>query len=127
MCLKYSWNTLQASTEHYVYLYFAETEDLKDGQMRRVVISLNGVNPLTDPVELEYLKPLSIDFPKFPIKGDRVYFSICPTSDSKLPPILNAFEVFTLTPLPNSPTDQADGMLPYFFFFIGYYARPLHM
>jgi hypothetical protein len=56
------------------------------------------------------LKPLTKGPYKLQVPEDQVRFSIDATLRSDLPPILNAFEIFILWPLPHSPTNQTDGM-----------------
>lgn len=99
------------SCDFYVYFHFAEIVKIPQDQRREFTITLNGLN--YGPVSLEYLKPQTIPL-KSPAPGD-TYFTINPTSNSDLPPILSAFEILSVLKLPLSPTDQSDGM---FFTFV---------
>lgn len=99
------------SCDFYVYFHFAEIVKIPQDQRREFTITLNGLN--YGPVSLEYLKPQTIPL-KSPTQGD-INFTINPTSNSDLPPILSAFEILSVLKLPLSPTDQSDGM---FFTFV---------
>jgi len=94
--------------EFRVYFHFAEIEQIAPGKLREFTITLNGLK--YGPFTLEYLKPLTKGPYKLQVPEDQVRFSIDATLRSDLPPILNAFEIFILWPLPHSPTNQTDGM-----------------
>ncbi|KAI5555557.1 hypothetical protein BDE02_19G089900 [Populus trichocarpa] len=91
------------NSEFHVFFHFAEIEQIAPGEIREFTITLNGLN--YGLFTLEYLKPLTIGPYKL---QDQVRFSIDATLRSDLPPILNAFEIFELGPLPDSPTNQTD-------------------
>jgi len=95
--------------EFRVYFHFAEIlEQTAPGKLREFTITLNSLN--YGPFTLEYLKPLTIRSNITQVQEGQVRFSIDATLRSDLPPILNAFEIFVLWPLPDSPTNQTDGM-----------------
>ncbi|KAH8481180.1 hypothetical protein H0E87_031220, partial [Populus deltoides] len=94
--------------EFRVYFHFAEIlEQTAPGKLREFTITLNSLN--YGPFTLEYLKPLTIRSNITQVQEGQVRFSIDATLRSDLPPILNAFEIFVLWPLPDSPTNQTDG------------------
>ncbi|KAL3565650.1 hypothetical protein D5086_033696, partial [Populus alba] len=93
--------------EFRVYFHFAEIlEQTAPAKLREFTITLNGLN--YGPFTLEYLKPLTIRSNITQVQEGQVRFSINATLRSDLPPILNAFEIFVLWPLPDSPTNQTD-------------------
>jgi len=92
--------------EFLVFFHFAEIEQIAGGKLREFTITLNGLK--YGLFTLEYLKPLTIGPYKLQDQEGLVRFSIDASSD--LPPILNAFEIFELLPLHDSPTNQTDGM-----------------
>ncbi|XP_058004062.1 putative leucine-rich repeat receptor-like protein kinase At2g19210 [Hevea brasiliensis] len=92
------------SCDFYVYFHFAEIVEIPQDQRREFTITLNDLN--YGPISLEYLKPQTIPL-KSPNEGE-INFTINPTSNSDLPPILNAFEILSVVKLPRSPTDQVD-------------------
>ncbi|XWS12020.1 hypothetical protein CRYUN_Cryun37aG0054500 [Craigia yunnanensis] len=89
----------------YVYFHFAEILNNREDQRREFTITLNGVK--YGPFSLEYLKPLSIRPQRSPVQAD-ISFTIDATMESDLPPILNAFEIYRVVPLPLSPTHPSD-------------------
>lgn len=93
--------------EYYVYLHFAEIEQLPNGQKRIIDITLNSKPVPPHPLVLEYLKPVSLNYST----SGSVWFDINATSQSDAPPILNAYEIYKLIPNIASPTDDRDGML----------------
>ncbi|KAK0594998.1 hypothetical protein LWI29_002465 [Acer saccharum] len=95
----------------YIYFHFAEIEKLKDGQKRKLRVDLCGETGLkvTEPITLEYLKPMILTSTDLPISGTKLQFSINATGGSDLPPILNAVEIFMFVGLPLSPTNLNDG------------------
>ncbi|KAJ6859258.1 LRR receptor-like serine/threonine-protein kinase [Populus alba x Populus x berolinensis] len=92
--------------EFLVFFHFAEIEQIAPGERREFTITLNGLE--YGPFTLEYLKPLTKGPYKLQVPEDQVRFSIDATLRSDLPPILNAFEIFKLQALPDSPTNQTD-------------------
>ncbi|KAJ9130356.1 hypothetical protein P3X46_034685 [Hevea brasiliensis] len=90
------------SCNFYVYFHFAEIVEIPHDQRRVFTVTLNDVT--SEPISLEYLKPQTIILNT----QEDIYFTIDQTSNSGLPPILNAFEILEVVELPLSPTDQAD-------------------
>ncbi|XP_022723769.1 probable LRR receptor-like serine/threonine-protein kinase At1g05700 [Durio zibethinus] len=98
-------SSFNSDYEYNVYFHFAELEDLGNGQLRELSITLNGVK--YGPVTLEYLNPLSISFQKLRIEGN-IDFTIDSTIESGLPPILNGLEFYQLHQFQLAPTDLSD-------------------
>ncbi|KAG6737924.1 hypothetical protein POTOM_059456 [Populus tomentosa] len=92
--------------EFLVFFHFAEIEQSAPGERREFTITLNDLE--YGPFTLEYLKPLTIRSNLSRAQEGLVRFSINATLRSDLPPILNAFEIFELRSLRDSPTNQAD-------------------
>ncbi|KAJ1390938.1 Serine-threonine/tyrosine-protein kinase, catalytic domain [Sesbania bispinosa] len=90
--------------EYLVYFHFAEIQKLPDGEKRIIGITLNSKPVLSQPLELEYLKPVTLNYST---QGD-VWFSISATSQSDAPPILNAYEIYQLITELSSSTDTQD-------------------
>ncbi|XP_013444211.2 probable LRR receptor-like serine/threonine-protein kinase At1g05700 [Medicago truncatula] len=95
---------IDRNSEYYVYFHFTEIVKLSDGKKRKINITLNSQSVLSEPLVLDYLKPITLNFKT---KGD-VWFNISATSDSDAPPILNAFEIHKLITPVVSPTDDRD-------------------
>ncbi|KAK4784525.1 hypothetical protein SAY86_018893 [Trapa natans] len=88
-----------------IYFHFAELKDFPSGQLREFNITVNG-NFLKN-VTLEYLKPVTVasDF----VSGSKINFTIQAIQQSgKLPPILNAIELFTIIKHLSTPTALDD-------------------
>ncbi|KAM3699608.1 hypothetical protein ACJW31_05G038300 [Castanea mollissima] len=98
------WSPPDSLSKCYVYFHFVEIEKHEAGQQRELKIDLNGERYLTESVKLDYLKPQTIAQNGPPISGERIHFSISAAKGTKLPPILNAVEIFVLKDLPKKPT-----------------------
>nr|POF25148.1 putative leucine-rich repeat receptor-like serine/threonine-protein kinase [Quercus suber] len=102
--LNFSWSPPDSLSKCYVYFHFAEIEKLEAGQQRELTINLNGQHYLTESIKLDYLNPITIVQTDQASSGQQLYFSISAAKGTKLPPILNAVEIFELKELPNKPT-----------------------
>ncbi|KAK7817685.1 putative lrr receptor-like serine/threonine-protein kinase [Quercus suber] len=94
--------------KYYVCFHFAEIAKPTQGKKREFIIDVEGGNYTSEPITLEYLKPLSI-CPQNgqPFEG-HFSFSINATMESGLPPIVNAIEYYSVISLPYKPTDPKD-------------------
>ncbi|TXG68789.1 hypothetical protein EZV62_003724 [Acer yangbiense] len=104
-------NPPDSASPCYIYFHFAEIEKLKDGQKRKLRIDLNSTNnglKVTQPITLEYLRPMTLTSTDLPISGTELKVSIYATGGPDLPPILNAVEIFMFLGLPLSPTNLND-------------------
>ncbi|GLU22319.1 hypothetical protein SLE2022_384060 [Rubroshorea leprosula] len=104
------WDSLNYSEDYsasdlYVYFHFVEIVNTTENQRREISITLNNVK--LAPITLEYLKPLSIGPQNFSVDGF-VNFSISATTESSLPPLINAFEVYMDADFQTSPTYLVD-------------------
>ncbi|GMY34447.1 putative leucine-rich repeat receptor-like serine/threonine-protein kinase, partial [Fagus crenata] len=102
------WSPPDSLSKCYVYFHFAEIENLEAGQQRELTINLNGERFLGESFKLDFLNVLTIAPNNPPITGERLHFTINATEGNKLPPILNAVEMFVLKELPNKPTAIED-------------------
>ncbi|XP_028806577.1 putative leucine-rich repeat receptor-like serine/threonine-protein kinase At2g19230, partial [Neltuma alba] len=94
-----------ASFQYYVLLHFAEIQKLPPHHRRIINVTFDDINFISQP--LEYLKPVTLSS-KMASNNGNVRFTIRAASESDAPPILNAFEIYRYTPLPNSPTNAED-------------------
>ncbi|XP_038706230.1 probable LRR receptor-like serine/threonine-protein kinase At1g05700 isoform X2 [Tripterygium wilfordii] len=99
--------TLNPQREYYFCFHFMESEEVAEAQSRRITITLNNINYVSNPITLDYLQPQSLCPQAAPLRGN-ANFTISKTTDSGLPPILNAFEIYHGRPLQQSPTNQDD-------------------
>ncbi|KAL2317786.1 hypothetical protein Fmac_031662 [Flemingia macrophylla] len=97
-------------SEYYVYLHFFDMKDRANKQNRILNIIINGFDDeanFTQPLTLSYWKPNSIILP---VKQGQGIFKILieATSDSDLPAMLNALEIYRVVPQSDSATQQED-------------------
>ncbi|XP_021765438.1 putative leucine-rich repeat receptor-like serine/threonine-protein kinase At2g19230 [Chenopodium quinoa] len=91
-----------------VYWHFAEIQKLGSNESREFTISIPGKYQ-SETISPKYLQPLTIVSPVITlINGSGIVFHITKTKRSKLPPILNAFEIYEVVDLSALPTDQND-------------------
>ena len=89
---------------YFVYLHFAEIEKLRSNQSRQFNIFQNGVL-LSGPHTPLYLQAETIGG----LIGGTNTIVLSKTANSTLPPIVNAWEVYSVKQFPQSETDQQDG------------------
>ncbi|XP_020220842.1 probable LRR receptor-like serine/threonine-protein kinase At4g29180 isoform X2 [Cajanus cajan] len=104
--LEFSWTPDDPSWKFYVYLYFAEVEQLNKTQLRKFNISWNG-SPLFESIVPHYLFATTLSNSKSLVANEH-RISIHKTKDSTLPPILNAVEIYVVRQLDALPTFEQD-------------------
>jgi hypothetical protein len=108
--LEISWQSDDASSEYYMYMHFAEVVKLEANQSRSFNITLND-KFWYGPQAPDYLSANTV-YSTSSITGSGKYeFSLFKTENSTLPPIINAFEIYSVKYLEQSETDQEDGTL----------------
>ncbi|KAL2321359.1 hypothetical protein Fmac_030328 [Flemingia macrophylla] len=105
--LEFSWTPDDPSWKFYVYLYFAEVEQLNKTQQRKFNISWNG-SPLFESIVPRYLFASTLSNSKS-LVANKHRISIHKTKDSTLPPILNAVEIYVVRQLDSLATFEQDG------------------
>lgn len=96
------------TTAYFVYLHFAELQQLKSNESRAFNINVNG-RLLYGPVVPKHLTSNTV-YTTLPLTGKLNYsFTIDKLKNSTLPPILNALEFYTLLDFAQSETYQYDG------------------
>ncbi|XP_057761992.1 probable LRR receptor-like serine/threonine-protein kinase At4g29180 [Arachis stenosperma] len=104
--LELSWTPDEPNSKFYVYLYFAELDQLQKTQLRKFTISWNG-SPLFEPLVPRYLYATVVSNLK-PLVANEHHVSIQKTKDSTLPPILNAVEIYVVREQDTIPTLEQD-------------------
>ncbi|XP_075663639.1 senescence-induced receptor-like serine/threonine-protein kinase [Castanea sativa] len=104
-----SYSNPNRTGKNYVCFHFAEIEKLTQGKKREFIIDVNGGSYTSEPITLDYLKPLSICLNRI-FQGGQFNFVINATTGSDLPPILNAFELYNVIPQfdLHKPTNSRD-------------------
>lgn len=107
--LTIEWRPRNPDDQYYYYAHFAEIQDLQANQTREFNSFWNGElyhGPLTPP-------KLSVTtlFSKSPrtCDGGKCSVQLIRTNISTLPPLLNAYEVYTVIKFPQSETEETDG------------------
>ncbi|CAD5174099.1 unnamed protein product [Musa acuminata subsp. malaccensis] len=105
--LGFFWDSVSPRDELYAVLYFAELRNLTGKATRMFNVTRNGESRFS-----WYTPPyLSIGYiySVVPFKGySRYQYLLHPTSNSTHPPIINAFEVYSLMQLTQAATDSRD-------------------
>uniref|UniRef100_A0A9I9DH46 Malectin-like domain-containing protein n=1 Tax=Cucumis melo TaxID=3656 RepID=A0A9I9DH46_CUCME len=86
-----------SSPSIYFFFHLAENEMLSSGTVREISIVLNDIYSIVPSVILQYLVPRTICTTSVGILvnlNEENYLQIFGASCSKLPPIINGFEVF---------------------------------
>lgn len=113
--LKIEWSSANPDAQYYLYTHFAELQDLQANETREFNILWNGENyygPLTPG---KYSLTILSRSPRT-CEGVRCSVQLIRTNISTLPPLLNAYEVYTVIQFPQSETDESDGAHVTFFF-----------
>ncbi|KAA8540317.1 hypothetical protein F0562_024764 [Nyssa sinensis] len=103
--LEFYWLPNDPSQQFYVYLHFAEVQDLRSDQLRKFDIFLNGDHWIKSLVPTK--SPITVES-RYSVSGEELTFLINMTSDSTFPPILNAAEIYMIKHFQQSPTNQDD-------------------
>ncbi|KAG7606673.1 Protein kinase domain [Arabidopsis thaliana x Arabidopsis arenosa] len=108
--LKIEWtNSHNPRAQYYVYRHFAEIQDLRANDIREFNMLWNGVAMSPDPeipTKLE-VNTIYSQSPRICDEG-KCNFQLIRTNRSTLPPLLNAFEVYTVIQFPQSETNESD-------------------
>lgn len=106
--IEFYWSPDNPNSKFYVYMYFAEVEELQSNQTREFNISQND-ELFTGPISPTFLYT-TIAYSQSPVSGDKILYTIRRTARSTLPPILNGLEVYMALEATESQTDDQDGI-----------------
>ncbi|KAK4269292.1 hypothetical protein QN277_022471 [Acacia crassicarpa] len=108
--LEVQFDTGDPISKFYVYMHFAEIEELLENEQREFNITLNGklLDGSLNYVVLRYLDLTKTIHNPQPITGPNLWFSLNKKENSTLPPILNAMEIYFEKDSYQEPTDQED-------------------
>lgn len=103
-----TWSTTNESTTYLVVLHFSEIQILQNNSLREFYVYANGKLQFKDHVPLgDYL---STSYAYYTTSGYTDYnMSLQSSARATLPPILSAFELYTILPVTFLPTDNGDG------------------
>lgn len=104
------WDT-EDSSRYYVFLHFAEVVELQGNQSRGFNI-MHNEDLFHGPLIPTYLSTQTIFHHKPLDEADRHTFSLIPIENATLPPIFNAFEIYSLKDISELEADKGDGRHP---------------
>ncbi|OMO66474.1 hypothetical protein COLO4_30552 [Corchorus olitorius] len=100
------WEPTDSTAKYFVYMHFAEVEELKPNEIREFNVSYNG-EVLYGSFEPKYLYTDTL-YTTVPVSGDSIEFWLERTNRSTLPPILNGLEIFMAKDFSQSQADSKD-------------------
>ncbi|KAJ1689492.1 hypothetical protein LUZ63_013647 [Rhynchospora breviuscula] len=107
--IEITWSASDKSTSYFVGLHFAEIQVLQNNSLREFYIYANGELVFKDAVPLDYL---TTSYAYYTRNGYTDYnMSLVSSARATLPPIINAFELYTVVPVTFLPTDNGDASL----------------
>lgn len=101
-----SWGPADPSIQYYTYLYFAEIVTLKPNQTRKFDVIINGETATWAEFEPEYLTTFVMSDKRL---ASNFNYTLRQTNSSKLPPLINALEVYAAKRFVKLHTDENDG------------------
>ncbi|OMO66472.1 hypothetical protein COLO4_30550 [Corchorus olitorius] len=104
--LGFYWEPTDSTARYFVFMHFAEVEELKPNEIREFNVTQNG-EFLYGPVEPEYLYTNTLST-TVPVSGDYIEFWLERTNRSTLPPILNGLEIFMVKDFSESRSDAKE-------------------
>ncbi|KAG9149809.1 hypothetical protein Leryth_024782 [Lithospermum erythrorhizon] len=106
--LTFNWLTDSATDRFYIYMHFAELEQLQPNQTREFNIYLNGEIYFRLPINPLYLRPQTLYGNISDTGHTRYSFSLNKTQNSTLPPIINALESFKVVDILHAQTGDQE-------------------
>ena len=91
----------------YINAYFSEVTTLDSTQKRSLKINLDD-KPVSNPIVPPYQKVVEVTITNLTASSDNT-LSLVATSDSTLPPLINALEIFSISNKLTDGTDSNDG------------------
>jgi Malectin-like domain len=102
------WSTSDKSIKFYVVLHFAEIQIVQNTSLREFYVYANGEQVFDDPVPMKYL---TTSYSSYTHSGHKDYnVSLRSSARATLPPMLNAYELYSILPVTMLPTDNEDGI-----------------
>ncbi|KAL5575501.1 hypothetical protein UlMin_017200 [Ulmus minor] len=103
-----NWVSSDSTAQYFVYLHFAELQNLTINQYRAFIITLNG-KPVSTTSQVPKRRVSTTVYSTSSFTGETNYkLSLVKLENSTLPPILNAFELYQLMDFSQPETNQND-------------------
>ncbi|XP_022949482.1 LRR receptor-like serine/threonine-protein kinase IOS1 isoform X2 [Cucurbita moschata] len=106
--MEFYWDDVNGPNQYYVYMYFAELQELKANQSRLFKIYLNDQLWVADNILVSYLTENVVRSLAPLTLNDTYDFKLIMSEGSTLPPILNAIEIYKVMNFPQLTTEQDD-------------------
>ncbi|CAH8282892.1 unnamed protein product [Eruca vesicaria subsp. sativa] len=104
----FTWSLSPSTTQFYIYMHFAEIKTLQANETREFNVLVNGIttNERFSPTKLA-IQTIYFSKPQECEEGICLV-ELLRTSNSTLPPLMNAFEIYTVIEFPQLETNQDD-------------------
>lgn len=120
--LTIDWALEDATEQSYIYMHFAEIQNLKANETREFNITYNGGQRWFSNFRPPNFSITTIFNPRAVSSPDGKFnFTFAMTSNSTLPPLINALEIYKVLDLTLLETNQDEGKLCMFFKLISLY------
>lgn len=120
--LSIDWTLDEATAQSYIYMHFAEIQNLKANETREFNITYNGGQRWYSNFRPPTFSITTIFNPRAVSSPDGNFsFTFAMTSNSTLPPLINALEIYKVLDLTLLETNQDEGELSMFFKLISLY------
>ncbi|XP_049396813.1 putative leucine-rich repeat receptor-like protein kinase At2g19210 [Solanum stenotomum] len=100
-----SWGPADPNIDYHTYLYFAEIVSLLPNQTRKFDVIINGETTSWEELEPEYLTTFVMDDKRM---ASNFNYTLRQTNNSRLPPLINALEVYAAKRFFKVHTDEND-------------------
>ena len=108
--LTIEWNSENPDEQYYYFAHFSEIENLQPNELREFNVIWNGQTSYGALIPKRQRSNTIYSKSSQTCKGGKCSFQLIRTNRSKLPPLLNACEVYTVIQFLLSETDESDGM-----------------
>lgn len=111
------WEPVVTSWKFYVYMHFAEVQEIQSNETREFSVIYNDKTNLYDKYTPRFLYTDTL-YIQNPVTGPKHEFILKRTAKSTLPPIINAIETYRVNEFLKPHTDQQDGIYGFIFRYI---------
>lgn len=105
-----TWNLYTATDQVYGYIYIAEITEVQANETREFEIVANDKVHFDPSIPTKFEAQVLFNIVPLTCEGGFCRVQLIKTPRSTLPPLMNAFEIFTVIEFPQSETNQNDGM-----------------
>ncbi|CDY65587.1 BnaAnng20660D [Brassica napus] len=106
--LTIEWSSENPDAQYYLYSHFSEIQDLQANETREFNMNWNGKLYYASLTPLKLGTTTVSSHSPTTCNGGKCSVQLIRTNRSTLPPLLNAYEVYTVIQFPQSETDESD-------------------